>query len=388
MNIAGRGIGKVHPVFVVAELSANHNASLALARMLVHAAADAGADAVKFQVYRPDELTCDSRHLSYFMYTGPWRGRRLWDLYAQAQTPRDWIAPLGELASSLGLVWFASVFSPDGIAFLESLRCAAYKIASAEVTDLDLVKAATATGKPVILSDGMATAAQLADAVRAVPADRLAVLRCVSEYPARPESYRLSLVRELAQMGVTVGVSDHTVGITVPVAAVALGARIVEKHLMLDAHAYVHPPLDGGHSVEPATFREMVRAIRLAEAAVFQPPTLGASPDAGSPWRRRLVFACELPLGAIVQPEHLRTARCGEGIEPDEYGQAVGRVLTMHVQAGDPVTEAIFDPVLRSLLNAPLDDEPETEEERQAIEEALREPATIPHEEIKRALGL
>lgn len=326
MKIGTREIGYDQPVFVVAEISCNHAGSEQLAHQLIRAADRAGADAVKFQCYTPDELAPQSDHPAYILPDGPWAGRNLHDLYVQARTPFAWFTGLIHEAEDHGMHWFASVFGRDSLAFMESLDCPAYKIASAEVTDLALVRAIAATGKPVILSDGMATDDQVEAAWDVIPAD-LVELRCVSDYPADPRSY--SIDRDTEYLW---GLSDHTTGNDVAIAAVALGACVVEKHLMLDSRDYVTPPLDLDHSVTPDQFADYVRAIRATEAMLSNPERK----ISGSAWRRRWVYARGLPAGHVLEASDVRTARCAEGREADT-AIPVGWTLSADVRAGDPV---------------------------------------------------
>jgi len=344
MKIGTREIGYDQPVFVVAEISCNHAGSEQLAHQLIRAADRAGADAVKFQCYTPDELAPQSDHPAYILPDGPWAGRNLHDLYVQARTPFAWFTGLIHEAEDHGMHWFASVFGRDSLAFMESLDCPAYKIASAEVTDLALVRAIAATGKPVILSDGMATDDQVEAAWDVIPAD-LVELRCVSDYPADPRSY--SIDRDTEYLW---GLSDHTTGNDVAIAAVALGACVVEKHLMLDPEGYgcdckpellegrhdsmcpYIAPLDVDHSVTEAQFFRYVRAIRATEAMLSNPERK----ISGSAWRRRWVYARGLPAGHVLEASDVRTARCAEGREADT-AIPVGWTLSADVRAGDPV---------------------------------------------------
>ena len=341
-EVGERKIGPGEPVFIVAEISCNHAGSLRRARALVRAAARAGADAVKFQAYTAREITCDSERPAYRIPRGPWAGRRLFDLYTEAATPYEWLPELFRLARDRGLYPFASVFGRPGLAAVRELRPALYKVASAEVTDAGLVEMIAGEGTPVVLSDGMATAEQLATALDILDGgDRAALLHCVSAYPAAPESYRLKLIRGLVESGTTmpVGLSDHTRGSTVAVAAVALGASVVEKHLMLPRWRYWARPLDAGHSEEPRDFAATVEAIRKAEGAMRGPAEVGRSAKAGAAWRRRLVFAHGIGRGRVLTEADVMTRRAGLGLEPDRLRSVIGQRLTVDVRRGDPVVE-------------------------------------------------
>lgn len=265
--IAERTYGPGSPC-IVAELSANHAGREDLAHDLIDTAARAGADAVKFQLYRPEDMTLDSDDPRFMLTRGPWAGRRLFDLYAEAQTPREWFPNLFEHARELGLVPFASVFAPWAVEYLERLGCPAYKIASAEAVVPDLIRCAAETGKPVIVSDGLADeeAMRRADLVAGRDIIRL---RCVASYPATATDYRFG---DLASgPWLLWGVSDHTTDGVAATVAVALGASMVEAHLWLGVTGHRGSwPLDVAHSYDPDEFGEMVRAVR--QAAVMRRP--------------------------------------------------------------------------------------------------------------------
>jgi len=366
MRIGEHEIGPGHPVAIIAEIGPNHAGSLDLAKRLIRAAKDSGADGVKFQCYEPSCLTMQSDHPAYRLTEGPWAGRTLWDLYSEAQTPFAWFPELAAECKRVGIPWFASVFSPAGLAVLEAVGCPAYKIASAEVLDLDLVRAVAATGKPVILSDGMATDDALRLAFRAVreaqgrdegdAADALG-LHCVSEYPAGPCLYALAFHNHNRPHWQNWplwawGVSDHTLNDTLAVAAVALGACMVEKHLMLPEQDYLSAsagrqpshinderwlPLDYSHSITPSELARYVRAIRDTE-------TMMVNTDrklSGSQWRRRLVFARDLPAGHVLTTDDVTVKRCGEGAEPWE--DVTTAKLPESVRQGDPVDVELLD---------------------------------------------
>ena len=330
MNIATRTFGPGSPC-IAAEMSCSHSGREDLAHALIDAAKEAGADAVKFQLYEPADLTIDSDLPHFRLTEGAWAGRTLWDLYEQAKTPRSWFPGLFAHAREVGLIPFASVFSLEGVGYLEALDCPAYKIASAEVVCLDIVRAAAQTGKPVILSDGCATPRQMVDAlgaicsVRADWKEQTCCLRCVAEYPADPASYGLAPDGWNPHPW---GVSDHSTNALVPAVAAALGASMVEAHLMLDASTYLAAaspfPLDAGHSYFPVEFAEMVDAVRLAARIAHGPHTEQRTTQG---FRRRLVWARDLPAGHVVTPEDVLCVRCGEGAEPDV--DIEGRVLRL-----------------------------------------------------------
>lgn len=340
---SGAKVGAGQPVYVVAEVSCNHRGSLHLARELVKAAAWAGANAVKFQAYTPDELTCNSSRPAYMMKEGPWRGRYLWDLYQEARTPLEWLPELFALARVQGLVPFASVFGLESLSTVAALQPSLYKVASAEVADLGFVELVASEGLPVVLSDGMATTMQIARALTTLQ-EQAVLLHCVSTYPADLGQYSLPFIQQMAQSQVPVGLSDHTVGTLMAPAAVAAGACMVEKHIVLPRWRYWPGarPLDWDHSIRSAGFLDMVGKVRLVEYSRQLPPQLGRPEGTAKAWRRRLVFAYDMDPGVKITADLLRTARAGMGWEPDRLEAVVGRKLTVQVQAGDPVIKEAF----------------------------------------------
>src|SRR6202453_1350598 len=270
LNIGGKSIGPGFPAYMVAEISANHNQDYDQAVRIVHAAKDAGADAIKLQTYTPDTITISSDREEFRVGGGTlWDGRTLHDLYGEAHMPWDWQPRLKSLAESLGMDCFSSAFDPSAVDFLEKMNVPAHKVASFELVDIPLIQKMARTGKPLIISTGMATVEEIEEAVQAAReagAEQIALLKCTSAYPARAEEMNLQTIPEMARrFGVPIGLSDHSMGIAVPVAAVALGACIVEKHLTLSRLA---PGPDSAFSLEPHEFKEMVDAIRAAEKAL------------------------------------------------------------------------------------------------------------------------
>jgi len=269
-EVAGHAIGPGEPVYVIAELSANHDQDLSTAKDLVRAAARAGADAVKLQTYTPDTITIHCTSEPFRIESGTlWDGKLLYDLYSEAQTPWDWHPILADLAAELGLHCFSSAFDESSVDFLEEIGTPAYKVASFELVDIPLLRKIGSTHKPVILSTGMAEIEEIDEAVRTVRgagAAQVALLRTNSGYPASPREINLRAIDYLAdRFGTVVGLSDHTLGIAVPIAAVAAGAHIIEKHLTLSRD---RPGPDSAFSLEPAEFEDMVEAVRTAEQAL------------------------------------------------------------------------------------------------------------------------
>jgi N-acetylneuraminate synthase len=338
--IGNRPIGPTHPVYVVAELSANHGGDLDRARMLVRAAAAARADAVKLQTYTADTITIDDRSAPFQVRSGTiWDGSVLHDLYREAHTPWEWHAELAALAQTLGMQWFSTPFDPTAVEFLETLDVPAYKIASFEIVDLPLLRAVARTGKPVILSTGMATLDEIDEAVRTVrevsPAP-LALLRASSAYPAPPDDMHLRGIQALAaRYGVVSGLSDHSLGIAVPVAAVALGASIIEKHLTLSREV---PGPDAAFSLEPDEFAAMVEAIRVTERAIgearFGPVGLER---ASLPFRRSLFVVRDVAAGELLTSENVRSIRPAGGLHTRYLGSVIGQKAARPIPRGTPL---------------------------------------------------
>lgn len=347
MEIAGRLIGPANPrVFVIAELSANHGGSLETALQIVRAAAEAGVDAIKLQTYRPDTITIDHDGDLFRISSGTvWDGRKLYDLYHEAQTPWEWHEPIRDEALRLGLTWFSSPFDLTAVDFLEGIDIPAYKIASFEIVDIPLIQRVAATGKPMVISTGMATRDEISEAVtaaRVAGANDIALLKCTSAYPSPPNEINLRTIPHMADtFGVPVGLSDHTVGIAVPVAAVALGAVIVEKHVTL-RRADGGP--DSGFSLEPHELTEMVSQIRVAEQAlgvVNYEPT--AREVASRDLRRSLFVVADVEAGEPFSEANVRSIRPGYGLHTRHLAEIIGRTATRDVERGTPLGWELVD---------------------------------------------
>ncbi|MBI2239526.1 MAG: pseudaminic acid synthase [Magnetospirillum gryphiswaldense] len=339
-SINGRTIGPGHPPYVIAELSANHNGSLERAKDSIRAAAAAGAHAVKLQTYTADTMTIDCDRDDFVIKGGLWDGYKLYDLYAEAHTPFEWHAELFALARSLGIDIFSSPFDESAVDLLRGLDAPAYKIASFELTDLPLVAYAAACGKPLLMSTGMASQAEIAEAVktaRDAGAGGILLFHCVSQYPAPMEAANLSKIVSLRQhFDVVVGLSDHTMGNTAAIAATALGAAAIEKHFTL-SRADKGP--DSSFSLEPDELRRLVADTCDAWAALgragFERPS---SEDASKAFRRSLYFVADLPAGTVLNSSHIRRIRPGFGLAPKHLDELLGRKLGKTVKRGDPVT--------------------------------------------------
>lgn len=338
MQIAGRPIGfETRPPYIVAEISSNHGGQLKLALELIRLAAEAGADAVKFQAYEADTITLPARRPEFFIKEGPWKGRYLHDLYAICQTPFRWFPELARCADDNGITWFASVFDRSSIDMLSRLHCPAYKIASFELVDLPLIRHVAATGKPMILSTGMASADEIHEAVLAAEPDKhdLAVLHCVSGYPTPPGEAHLGTLDWLRAMygrDCAIGISDHTTGVEVPIAATALGACIIEKHFKSRAQKTE----DAAFSLAPVAFKGMVQSVRNTWAAMQWPPRTG-SEEPQRPLRRSLFAAADIEAGEIFTEANVRSVRPGDGLPPKELENVLGKKAACAIEYGTPL---------------------------------------------------
>lgn len=338
--INGRSIGAGEPVYVIAEMSANHNQDFDQALELVRAAAAAGADAIKLQTYTPDTMTLDVRTPEFQIGKGTiWEGRNLHELYAEAATPWQWQPEIKRAARELGLDCFSTPFDATSVDFLEAMDVPAHKIASFEIVDLPLIRRVARTGKPTIISTGMATLAEIdeaVDAFRGAGGTQLALLKCTSAYPSSPSDMNLRTIGHLsASFGVPAGLSDHTLGIAVPVAAVAVGACIVEKHLTLSRAT---PGPDSAFSLEPAEFKAMVEAVRTAERALGKVSyALLASEKASRVFRRSLFVAADLKAGDPFTEANVRCIRPGSGLHPRHLASVIGRRASRDIARGTPL---------------------------------------------------
>ena len=340
IRIAGRLVGRGHPTYVVAEMSANHGHSFERAVAIIEAAKAAGADAVKLQTYTADTITIESDKEFFRIGDGTvWAGRTLHDLYDEAHTPWEWQPKLRSFANEVGLDLFSSPFDATAVDFLERMGVPAYKVASPELVDAPLVERVARTHKPLIISTGMATLDEVEDAVRAARgagASEIALLKCTSAYPSPFEEMNLRTIPDLAaRFGVPVGLSDHTLGIAVPVAAVALGACIVEKHFTLSRS---DPGPDSAFSLEPDEFRAMVEAVRAAEKAlgrVRYGPT--AHEDASRVFRRSLFVVQDIRAGELFTEQNVRSIRPGHGLAPKCIAEVLGRRAAVDIERGTPL---------------------------------------------------
>lgn len=342
IKIASHEIGVEQPPFVIAEMSGNHKQSLDRALSIVDAAAAAGAHALKIQTYTADTITIDVREGEFFIADAgtPWQGTSLHQLYQQAHTPWKWHEPIFRRARELGMMAFSTPFDDTAVDFLESLDVPAYKIASFENIDLPLLRKVAATGKPVIMSTGMASLAELGESVEALRSAGcrdLILLKCTSNYPASPENSNLRTIPHLRDLfGCEVGLSDHTLGAGVSVAAVALGATVIEKHFTLDR---ADGGVDAEFSLEPKEFRDLVVETGRAWQAlghISYGPTEAEKPSLQ--FRRSIYVTSEIRPGDILTANNVRVIRPGRGLPPKYYDLILGKAARGHAKRGDPVT--------------------------------------------------
>lgn len=341
IQIGGKKIGPGHPTYIVAELSANHNGSIEQAEKIVEAAQAAGADAVKLQTYTPDTITIASDRQPFRIGGGTlWDGKTLHELYGEAYMPWEWQPRLKKVADNLGMQCFSSAFDSSAVDFLETMNVPAHKVASCELVDLPLIQKMAATGKPLIMSTGMATVEEIEEAVamaRGDGAKQIALLKCTSAYPAPPEEMNLRTIPELARrFDVPVGLSDHTMDVAVPVVAVSLGACIIEKHLTLSRTA---GGPDSGFSLEPAEFKAMVGAVRTAEKALGAVHFGVSEREASSRvFRRSLFVVRDLKRGEKFTAENVRSIRPGHGLHTRYLAEVLGKTAALDIARGSPLS--------------------------------------------------
>jgi N-acetylneuraminate synthase len=340
-EIRGRAIGPGQPVYVVAELSGNHNQSLELAVKTVEAACRAGVDAIKLQTYTPDTLTIDCAN-KWFRVGGTnreWRGQTLYELYGRAYTPWEWQPKLQQIAARHGVELFSSAFDESAVDFLESMHVPAYKVASFEIVDLELLRRIGATRKPVILSRGMASIEEIRLAIKTLTAAgtrAISVLHCVSSYPAKPEEMNLATIPALRKaLGRVIGLSDHTLGIDVAIASVALGASIVEKHVTLRRRA---GGVDASFSLEPDELRRLVEAVRTVERSIGTVQFHAGSRESSNRiFRRSLFVVTDVVKGEPFTRHNVRVIRPGYGLAPKLLKTVLGRRAARAIRRGTPL---------------------------------------------------
>ncbi|WP_037382781.1 pseudaminic acid synthase [Sinorhizobium americanum] len=341
LTIAGRQIGPDFPPYVIAEMSANHNGRIETALSLIDRAREVGADAVKLQTYRPDTITLNSDAQDFRIEGGLWGGKTLYQLYSEAYMPWEWHAPLFDHARKVGITIFSSPFDTTAIDLLENLNAPAYKIASFEAVDLPLIRYAAGTGKPMIISTGMADEEEIAEAIEAAREGGcrdLAILHCVSGYPAPASDYNLRTIPDMIErFGLATGLSDHTLDNTTAIASVALGGSLIEKHFTLDRSG---GGPDDSFSLEPHEFAALCRDARTAWEALGNVDYGHKSSETGNvKFRRSLYFVKTLKAGDIVTADAVRSVRPGFGLAPKYLDHVLGKVLRRDVEINTPVTK-------------------------------------------------
>lgn len=340
-----RLIGPGQPVFIVAEMSGNHNKDIKRAFKIIKEAAKAGADAIKMQTYTPDAITmnCDNKYFQ-IKINKAWKGQTLYDLYKKAYTPWQWQPKLKNYAESLGLVCFSTPFDETAVDFLEKMKVVLYKVASFETGDLELLKKIGRTEKPVIISRGLTSRAEIKLAVKTLKSagsSEVAVLQCVSSYPATPEQMNLATIPDIARrFKVIVGLSDHTISKTVALTSVALGANIIEKHFTL-RRADGGP--DAAFSLEPEELKDLIESIREAEAAIGRPIyEIGKKEAANKIFRRSLFVIKKIEKGKKLSKNNIRCIRPGYGLEPKHYYKVLGKTAKIYIGPGTPLSWKII----------------------------------------------
>lgn len=340
MKINNRKIGLDYPPYIIAELSANHNGSIETAFKIIEQAKLCGADAVKLQTYKANTITLNSQNEEFMIRGGLWDGQSLYDLYEKAHMPWEWHKPLFDYARELNITIFSSPFDRTAVDLLEDLNAPAYKIASFEAVDLPLIKYVASTGKPMIISTGMADKAEIAEAIQAAydgGCKELVILHCVSGYPAPAEDYNLKTLQDMARsFNLPVGLSDHTLDNTTAIASVVLGASVIEKHFTLDRNG---GGPDDSFSLEPAELKQLCMGAKTAWEALGQVDYGRKSSEQGNAqFRRSLYFVKDMKAGDLIDETCIRSVRPGYGIAPKYYDSILGKTATQDIIANSPVS--------------------------------------------------
>ncbi len=336
---AGRTIGDNQPVYIIAEMSANHAGSLERAKEIIHSAKEAGADCIKIQTYTPDTMTIDSDLDWFCIADGTWKGNNLYQLYQKAYTPWEWQAELKAEADCIGIDFFSTPFDRTSVDFLETIGVEFYKIASFELVDLPLLAYVASKGKPIILSTGMGTLSEIEDAVNTIRKagnDQLMLLRCASAYPAVTDEMNLLTMQNMAEtFDVPVGLSDHSFGSVAAVAAVALGAKVIEKHFCISRN--IDSP-DAAFSMNPAEFKKMVEDVRQAEKALGNIVYGVSNHEKSNIVFRRSIFCVEdIRQGEKITEHNIGVIRPGYGIAPKYYKNILGKTALVDIKRGTPL---------------------------------------------------
>ena len=340
MEINGRIIGDGHPAYIIAEMSANHAGSMERALELIHAAKDAGADCVKIQTYTADTMTIDCHNEYFQIEKGTWEGENLYGLYQKAYTPWEWQEQLRDEAAKGGIDFLSTPFDPLSVAFLEELGVHFYKIASFELVDIPLLECVAAKNKPIVMSTGMGTLEEIQEAVDAIYSTgnrQLALMKCSSAYPAKPEEMNLRTIQDLKErFGVPVGLSDHSMGAFSAATAVAMGANLIEKHFCI-SRAVKNP--DAVFSMEPQEFRQMVEQVREVEQAMGTVCYgITSQEESNACFRRSLFVVQDIAAGEMLTPENIRSIRPAYGLKPKHYQEVLGRTAKRALKRGTPLS--------------------------------------------------
>lgn len=345
IKIKNRIIGEGNPAYIIAEMSANHAGSFERAVEIIHAAKEAGADCIKIQTYTADTITLDCHNEYFTLNGGTWNGENLHDLYEKAYTPWEWQGKLKEEADKIGIDFFSTPFDPTAVEFLESIGSDFYKIASFEVVDIPLIKKVALTGKPIIMSVGMATLEEIERAVNTVYEtgnNQLALLKCCSVYPAVSDNMNLRTMLDMKErFNVAVGLSDHSMGHVAALTAVAMGANIIEKHFCLGRD--IENP-DSSFSMEPAEFKRMVDDIRVAEKAMGRVSYELSDDEKLSRNTRKSIFVSKpIKKGEILTPDNIRVVRPSYGMEPRFYEEVLGMKASQDIEFGTPLSFELIE---------------------------------------------
>lgn len=340
MEINGRIIGDGHPAYIIAEMSANHAGSMERALELIHAAKDAGADCVKIQTYTADTMTIDCHNEYFQIEKGTWEGENLYGLYQKAYTPWEWQEQLRDEAAKVGIDFLSTPFDPLSVAFLEELGVHFYKIASFELVDIPLLECVAAKNKPIVMSTGMGTLEEIQEAVDAIYSTgnrQLALMKCSSAYPAKPEEMNLRTIQDLKErFGVPVGLSDHSMDAFSAATAVAMGANLIEKHFCI-SRAVKNP--DAVFSMEPQEFRQMVEQVREVEQAMGTVCYgITSQEESNACFRRSLFVVQDIAAGEMLTPENIRSIRPAYGLKPKHYQEVLGRTAKRALKRGTPLS--------------------------------------------------
>ena len=333
-------------VFIIAELSANHGHNINIAKKTIRAAKDAGADAIKIQTYTADTLTIDCDNDYFKLDSGTiWDGRTLYDLYSEAYTPWEWQKELMEYANEIGLVFFSTPFDNTAVDFLEELNVPIYKVASFEIRDIPLIEYIASKGKPIIMSTGVATLSDIEEAVEACERmgnDQIILLKCTSSYPAKVEDANLKTISNMREtFGVEVGLSDHTLGITVPIVSIALGAKVIEKHFILDKS--IGGP-DASFSLDPSEFKQMVSAVRDAEKALGKVDySMTENKKSSRLLGRSLFVVKDIKAGERFTKENVKSIRPGYGLKPKYINKVINKRVKKDLGKGTPLTWDVIE---------------------------------------------